>query len=39
MRYSYKNINALKEKLEKCDFISKCRINDNDYIRKRKIYY
>lgn len=37
MRYSYKNINVLKEKLEKCDFISKCRINDNDYIRKRKV--
>ena len=37
MRYSYKNINVLKEKLEKCDFISRCRINDNDYIRKRKV--
>ena len=37
MKYSYKNINILKEKLEKCDFITRCRINEKDYIRKRKV--
>lgn len=37
MKYSYKNINVLKEKLEKDDFISRCRINEKDYIRKRKV--
>lgn len=38
MKYSYKNINVLKEKLEKCDFISRCRISAKDYIRKRKVF-
>lgn len=37
MKYSYRNINIIKEKLEKRDFISTCRINKNDYIRKRKV--
>lgn len=37
MKYSYKNINILKEIIEKESFISLCRINKNDYIRKRKI--
>lgn len=37
MKYSYKNINILKEKLEKCDFITRCRINEKNYIRKRKV--
>ena len=31
MKYSYKNINILKEKLEKYDFISRGRINEKDY--------
>lgn len=38
MKYSYKNINVLKEKLEKNDFISKCRLNEKNYIRKRKVF-
>ncbi len=37
MRYSYKNINIVKEELEKCNFTSKCRLGKKDYIRKRKI--
>ena len=37
MKYSYKNINIIKEKLEKSDFITKCRISEKDYVRKRKI--
>lgn len=37
MKYSYKNINVIKEKLEKCDFIIRCRVNEKDYIRKRKV--
>ncbi len=37
MKYSYKNINIIKEELEKCDFISKCKLSKNDYIRKRKV--
>ena len=37
MKCSYKNINVLKEKLEKCDFTSRCRINEKYYIRKRKV--
>lgn len=37
MKYSYKNIHIIKEILEKETFISKCRINEKDYIRKRKI--
>lgn len=38
MKYSYKNINVLKEKLGKSDFISKCRLNEKNYIRKRKVF-
>ena len=37
MKYSYKNINIIKERMEKCDFISRCRISEKDYIRKRKV--
>ena len=37
MKYSYKNINIIKERLEKCDFITRCRISEKDYIRKRKV--
>lgn len=37
MKYSYENINIVKEELEKCDFTSKCRISKKDYIRKRKV--
>lgn len=37
MRYSYKNINIVKDRLERSDFVSKCRINEKDYIRKRKV--
>lgn len=37
MKYSYKNINIVKEELEKCSFISRCRITEKDYIRKRKV--
>ena len=37
MKYSYKNINIIKEKIEKNDFITRCRINEKDYIRKRKV--
>lgn len=38
MKYSYKNINIVKENLEKSNFVSKCRINEKDYIRKRKVF-
>lgn len=37
MKYSYKNINIIKERMEKCDFITRCRISEKDYIRKRKV--
>ena len=37
MKYSYKSINIIKEKIEAKEFIEKCRINDKSYIRKRKI--
>ena len=37
MEYSYKNINVVKEELEKCSFLSKCRISEKNYIRKRKV--
>lgn len=37
MKYSYKNINIIKERLEKCDFITRYRISEKDYIRKRKV--
>lgn len=37
MKYSYKNINIVKEELKKCDFSSKCRLSKKDYIRKRKV--
>lgn len=36
MKYSYKNIDIIKEELNKKDFILKCKINDRDFIRKRK---
>lgn len=38
MKYSYKNINVVKEKLENHDFISRCRINEKYYVRKRKVF-
>ena len=37
MKYSNKNINKIKEIIEEEKFISLCRLNKNDYIRKRKI--
>lgn len=37
MKYSNKNINIIKEIIEKGSFISLCRLNKNHYIRKRKI--
>lgn len=36
MKYSYKNIDIIKEELNKKDFILKCKINERDFIRKRK---
>lgn len=37
MKYSYKSVNIVKENLGKSDFVSKCRIHEKDYIRKRKV--
>lgn len=37
MKYSHKSINIVKEKIESRNFLSICRLCDNDYIRKRKI--
>ena len=36
MKYSYKNIDIIKEELNKKDFILKCKIKERDFIRKRK---
>lgn len=37
MKYSYRNTNIIKERLKKYDFITRCRISEKDYIRKRKV--
>lgn len=37
MKYSYKNINIVKTEIYSNSFNSKCRINERDYIRKRKV--
>lgn len=37
MKYSYKNINIVKTEIYSKSFNSKCRINEKDYIRKRKV--
>lgn len=37
MKYSYKNINIVKTEIYSNNFNSKCRINEKDYIRKRKV--
>lgn len=37
MKYSYKNIDIIKEELNKKAFILKCKINERDFIRKRKV--
>ena len=37
MKYSYKNINIVKTEIYSNSFNSKCRINEKDYIRKRKV--
>ena len=36
MKYSYKNLDIIKEELNEKDFILKCKINERDFIRKRK---
>lgn len=37
MKYSYKNINIVRTEIYSNSFNSKCRINEKDYIRKRKV--
>ena len=37
MKYSYKNINIVKTEIYSNNFNSKCRINEKDYIKKRKV--
>lgn len=37
MKYSYKNINIVKTEIYSNSFNLKCRINERDYIRKRKV--
>ncbi len=37
MKYSIKNINFIKNELEKNTFTNKCKLSDNNYIRKRKV--
>lgn len=37
MKYSYKSISKIKNKIDEKDFISKCRIAENSYIRNRKV--
>ena len=37
MKYSYRNINKVKENIEKDIFIDICKNKSNHFIRKRKI--
>lgn len=37
MKYSYKNIDIVRKEIYSNSFNSKCRINEKDYIRKRKV--
>lgn len=37
MKCSYKTINLVKKELEKDGFITKCRIKEKDYMRRRKV--
>lgn len=37
MKYPYKSVNRIKKEINRSDFVSKCRITENSYIRNRKV--